>query len=97
MFIGKLSVGAWVGFTGVLINVGYAVALVSVAWAGLIPAVTSLRRVDSLLNEKIHILDNPDVPLARFTKFIYFKQVSFSYAGEGGKPILGRDFLYPLS
>ncbi len=45
VFIGKLSVGAWVGFTGVLINVGYAVALVSVAWAGLIPAVTSLKRV----------------------------------------------------
>ncbi len=46
------------------------------------------------MNEKILVKDNPDVPLARFTKFIYFKDVSFSYAGEGGKPILDRVTLY---
>ena len=88
VFVGKLSVGSWVGFTGLLINVGYAVAFVSAAWAGLIPAVASLKRIDNLLNEKIQIMDNPDVSLPRFTKQLCFEQVTFSYAGVDGKPNL---------
>jgi ATP-binding cassette subfamily B protein len=90
VFTGRLSVGSWVGFTGVLINVGYAVALVSVAWAGLIPAVTSLKRIEDLLNEKIQIKDNLDAALPRFTRDICFEQVTFSYTGVDGKPNLNQ-------
>lgn len=90
VFIGKLSVGSWVGFTSLLISVGYAVALVSVAMAGLIPAVTSLERIDTLLDEKNPIVDHPDKAITRFSREIRFDNVTFSYAGAGGKPNLDR-------
>lgn len=90
VFNGKLSIGSWVGFTSLLISVGYAVSLVSVALAGLIPAVTSMKRIDSLLDEKNPIVDHPDTPLSRFSKEICFENVTFSYAGVDGKPTLNQ-------
>ena len=64
--------------------------MVSVAFAGLIPAVASLERVEGLLNEKIQVVDTPNVPLPRFSKQICFDQVTFSYTGLEGKPNLNQ-------
>jgi ATP-binding cassette subfamily B protein len=88
VFLGKMTIGSLVGFTTLLISMGYAVSLVSVAFAGLIPAVASLERVESLLNEKIMVNDSPDVALPRFSREICFEKVTFSYAGPEGKPNL---------
>jgi ATP-binding cassette, subfamily B, bacterial len=90
VFLGKLSIGSLVGFTTLLISVGYAVSLVSVAFAGLIPAVASLERVEGLLNEKILISDNLEVPLQRFSEQISFDQVTFGYNSPIEKPILNH-------
>jgi len=90
VFIGRMSVGSWVGFTSLLISMGYAVSMVSTAFAGLIPATASLERVESLLNENNPIIDHPDIPVAPFSQEICFRQVTFSYAGPAGKPNLER-------
>jgi ATP-binding cassette, subfamily B, bacterial len=80
VFIGHLSIGSWVGFTSLLISVGYGISLLSTSFAGLVPAVTSLQRIESLLDEKILVSDTPDITLPRFSKDIIFDQVTFSYA-----------------
>jgi ATP-binding cassette subfamily B protein len=90
VFIGRLSVGSLVGFTALLINVGYSVSLVSVAFSGLIPAVISLKRVENLINEETHIAEKSEVILPRFSRDIHFSDVTFSYAGHDGKPNLNR-------
>ncbi len=86
--VGKLSVGSLVGFTSLLINVGYAISLVSTAWSSLIPAVPSLERVESLLNEKPQTDGSPDVILPRFSRDLRFDGVTFSYGGPSARPNL---------
>ncbi len=96
VYIGKMSIGSWVGFTGLLISVGYSFSWVSVALAGLIPAVTSLQRVESLLNEGPAVDDHPEAVLAPFSSELRFNNVSFSYGGAGAPLNLDRlDFSIP--
>jgi ATP-binding cassette, subfamily B, bacterial len=96
VFHGRMSIGSLVGFTTLLISMSYAVACVSVAFAGLIPAVPSLERIESLLAEKVPLNDNSGAVLPRFSKQIRFDQVKFSYAGPDGKPNLDCvDFSIP--
>ena len=90
VYTDRLSVGSLVGFTGLLLNVGISVSFVSFALVGLIPAVTSLERIESLLNEKKVLDENPDVSLQRCSKDIRFNNVTFSYGGPAAKPNLNQ-------
>jgi ATP-binding cassette subfamily B protein len=88
VFNGKLTIGSLVGFTSMLVTVGFSVSVASSAFVGLIPAVVSLERIEKLLNEKNPMKDTPGVLLRRFSKDINFAQVTFSYAGPAAKPNL---------
>jgi ATP-binding cassette subfamily B protein len=96
IFNNHLSVGSLVGFVALLNSLAAVISLVSYAFAGLVPAVPSLGRIEELLNEKPQVNDNPTVTLPRFTGQVCFEQVSFSYAGPQGKPALEQvDFSIP--
>jgi ATP-binding cassette, subfamily B, bacterial len=88
VFHHSLSVGSLVGFIGLLNSLSWTVSQGSTALAGLIPAVPSLERIESLLNESPQIRDTPNIPLPPFTGQIRFEQVSFSYAGLQARPNL---------
>ena len=96
VFNNRLSVGSLVGFVGLLNNLAEAVAHVSSAYAGLIPAAASLERVEGFLSEPLQASQTPAVALPRLDRQLAFEQVSFSYAGSQGKPDLERiDFSIP--
>jgi ATP-binding cassette, subfamily B, bacterial len=88
VFQGKLSIGSLVGYVSLLASVGGAISEVSTAYAGMIPAVVSLKRVEELLDEKVQADEHPNVPLSPLSREIVFKQVTFSYTGPDGKPVL---------
>ncbi len=90
VFQGKLSVGSLVGYVSLLASVGGAISAVSTAYAGMIPAVVSLKRVEELLDEKVQTDEHPNMPLSPLSREICFKQVTFSYAGADGKPNLNE-------
>jgi ATP-binding cassette, subfamily B, bacterial len=90
VFQGKLSVGSLVGYVSLLASVGGAISEVSTAYAGMIPAVVSLKRVEELLDEEVQTDEHPNVPLSPLSREIVFKQVTFSYAGPEGKPVLDK-------
>ncbi len=88
VFKGTLSVGSLVGFISLLNTLSWAVQSIATALAGFVPAVPSLERIESLLNEKILVSDISTVSLGHFSDQIRFDNVGFSYAGPGGKPNL---------
>jgi ATP-binding cassette subfamily B protein len=84
-----LSVGAWVGFNTLLLNVGYAISTLAAVIADLIPATTGLRRIEELLNEPVRVVESPHpVALPRLSRAVEFERVNFGYDGCNAPRIL---------
>ena len=99
VFRGSLSVGAWVGFNTLLLNVGYAISTLAAVISDLIPATAGLHRVEELLNEPVRVFESPHpVTLPRLSQEIRFDHVNFGYEGCDAPRILhGVDLRIPAS
>jgi ATP-binding cassette subfamily B protein len=96
VFHHQLSVGSLVGFVALLNSLAATVNLASYAFAGLVPAVPSLERIEQLLQETPQVNDSPTVTLPVFSRELCFENIRFSYPGSQGRLALDQvDFSIP--
>jgi ATP-binding cassette subfamily B protein len=87
IYRGELTVGTFVGFVGLLLNVGEAIRSLSVGLPAWFQAAGPLRRSDELLAEPLSPGDPPQArPLAAVRGGIQLRGVSFSH--DGRRPAL---------
>jgi len=91
---GELRIGMFMSFLAFLSAIGAAASSLASFFSALIPAAVSQKRIDELLREPVGVQDAADAaPLPRLVRGpegapeheIRFEQVTFSYAGPGGK------------
>jgi ATP-binding cassette subfamily B protein len=80
---GELSVGTFVGFVGLLLNVGEAIRSLSVGLPAWLQAAGPMRRIDELLAEPPLPPDRPTAhPLSGVHGSLELRDVDFSYDGQ---------------